>query len=75
MLIVDPDDTARFLQIRGEVELVQAGALAHLDDITRQYTRHPCFYGFVYPVEKQSQETRVICRLHAQKITLDAIHK
>lgn len=28
LLIVDPDDTSRYIEIRGEVELVQAGALA-----------------------------------------------
>ena len=75
LLIVDPDDTSRFLAIRGEAELVTEGALDHLDAITRQYTCHPQFYGYVYPVEKRDQETRVICRIHATRITLDAIHR
>jgi PPOX class probable F420-dependent enzyme len=75
LLVVDPEDTSRYLEIRGEVEMVQAGALQHLDELTRQYTKHPCYYGFVFPVEQQVRETRVICRLHARKITLDAIHK
>ena len=75
LLVVDPENTARFIEIRGEVELVQAGALQHLDEITRQYTRHPCFYGHVHPIEQMARETRVICRLHPRKITLDAIHK
>ncbi len=38
LLIVDPENTGRFLQIRGEVELVEDGALEHLDAITRKYT-------------------------------------
>ena len=75
LLVVDPDDTSRYIEIRGEVELVFAAALEHLDKITRQYTSHPHYYGYVYPVEQQAKETRVICRLHARKITLDAIHK
>jgi PPOX class probable F420-dependent enzyme len=75
LLVVDPEDTSRYLEIRGEAELIETGALAHLDEITRQYTQHPKFYGYVYPVEKQTQETRVICRIHAQKINLDAIHR
>lgn len=75
LLVVDPEDTSRYLEIRGEVEMVQAGALQHLDELTRQYTKHPRYYGFVFPVEQQEKETRVICRLHAKKITLDAIHK
>jgi PPOX class probable F420-dependent enzyme len=75
LLVVDPEDTGRYLEIRGEVELVLAGALEHLDKVTRKYTRHPRFYGFVHPCEQQTRETRVICRIHPTKITLDAIHR
>jgi PPOX class probable F420-dependent enzyme len=75
LLIVDPENTARYLEIRGDAELVEAGAVEHLDQITRQYTRHPQFYGYVYPPEQAARETRVICRIHASKITMDAIHK
>ena len=74
LLIVDPDDTARFIQVRGDAELVMDGALKHLDSLTRAYTRHPRYYGCVYPVERQDQETRVIGRIQARRITLDAIH-
>jgi PPOX class probable F420-dependent enzyme len=75
LLIVDPQDTSRYIEIRGDVELVEAGALEHLDRVTRSYTRHPCYYGYVYPQERQRRETRIICRIHAKKITLDAIHR
>jgi PPOX class probable F420-dependent enzyme len=74
LLVVDPQNTARYLEIRGEAELVEEGALDHLDRLTRRYTRHPNYYGYVYPVEQQARETRIICRIHATKITLDAIH-
>lgn len=75
LLIVDPEDTSRYMEIRGDAELVEENALEHLDQITRQYTRHPQYYGYVFPMEKKERETRVICRIHAKKITLDAIHK
>lgn len=75
LLVVDPEETARYIEIRGEVELVRTGALEHLDALTRQYTTHPGYYGHVFPVEQQAKETRVICRIHAKKIALDAIHK
>jgi PPOX class probable F420-dependent enzyme len=75
LLIVDPEDSSRYLEIRGEAELVEAGALDHLDKLTRAYTRHSHFYGNVYPLEQQQRETRIICRIHATKITLDAIHR
>ena len=75
LLIVDPEDTSRYMEIRGQVELVEEGAIEHLDRITRKYTNHPRYYGYVYPEEQQQRERRIICRIHAQKITLDAIHK
>lgn len=75
LLIVDPQDTSRYMEIRGAAELVEEEALEHLDQITRQYTHHPQYYGYVFPFEKKERETRVICRIHAKKITLDAIHK
>jgi len=74
LLIVDPENTGRFLQIRGEAELIEDGALEHLDAITRKYTPHPQYYGYIFPLEKKAHETRIICRIHAKKITLDAIH-
>jgi PPOX class probable F420-dependent enzyme len=75
LLIVDPDDTARFLQIRGDVELVQDGANEHLDELTRAYTRHPRYYGYVYPEAQRTRETRVIGRILARRVSLDAIHR
>lgn len=74
LLVVDPDDTSRFIQIRGDAELRTEGAIEELDALTRRYTRHPRFYGYVHPIQRQAQETRVICRIHARRITLDAIH-
>ena len=74
LLVVDPDDTGRFIQIRGDAELITDDALQHLDALTRAYTRHPRYYGFIYPLEQRVRETRVTCRIHARRITLDAIH-
>jgi PPOX class probable F420-dependent enzyme len=74
LLVVDPDNTGRFIQVRGDAELVTDGAIEHLDALTRAYTDHPAYYGFVYPAGQQAREQRVICRIHARRITLDAIH-
>jgi PPOX class probable F420-dependent enzyme len=74
LLVVDPDNTGRYLRLRGDAELVFDGALEHLDALTRQYTRHPGYYGHIYPAAQRGRETRVICRIHPRRITLDAIH-
>ena len=74
LLVVDPANTGRFIQVRGDAEFVTAGALEHLDALTRKFTRHPAYYGCIYPLEQRARETRVICRIHARRTTLDAIH-
>ncbi len=74
LLVVDPGNTSRFIQIRGDTELVTDGAHEHLDALTRKYTGHPAYYGYIYPEAQQLRETRVICRIHPRRITLDAIH-
>jgi PPOX class probable F420-dependent enzyme len=75
ILVVDPEDTSRFLQVRGDAELVQVGVLEHLDALTRDYTTYPSFYGHVYPIGQQALETRVICRIKPVRISVDAIHR
>jgi hypothetical protein len=74
LLVVDPDDTGRYVCVLGDAELAEKGATEHLDELTRQYTRHPRFYGFVYPVEQRAVETRIICRIHVRHVLIDAIH-
>ena len=75
LLIIDPSDTTRFLEVRGEAEITEEGALAHADKLTQQYTNKRHFYGDVYSVEQQEKETRIICKIKPNKITRDAIHK
>ena len=75
LLLVDPDDTGRFIQIRGDAVLETEGAIELIDRQTQRYTRHPRFYGYVYPLEQQALETRVVCRIHPRRVTLDAIHR
>lgn len=74
LLVVDPGNTSRFIQIRGDAELVTEGGHEHLDALTRKYTSRPAYYGHIYPEAQRLRETRVICRIHPRRVTLDAIH-
>ena len=75
LLVIDPADPGRYIELRGVATLIEACAVEHLDMLTRQYTAYDCFYGDVYPVEQQARETRIICQIEPTKITLDAIHR
>jgi PPOX class probable F420-dependent enzyme len=75
LLIIDPKDTTRYIEIRGEAELVKDGALENIDEVTRQYTNHPQYYGYVFPKEQKGKETRVILLIKPSRVNLDAIHR
>jgi PPOX class probable F420-dependent enzyme len=75
VLALDPYDSGRWIELRGDVTLDDRGALDHLDELTRQYTGKPCFYGHVYPPEQRRYEDRIIARIHPRRIGCDAIHR
>ncbi|MGE5140744.1 MAG: PPOX class F420-dependent oxidoreductase [Rudaea sp.] len=77
VLVVDPRDGSRWIQVRGRVrELTTQGAIEHADRMTHRYNPHKHrFYGDIYPVEKQAEETRVIARIEPLKVSVDAIFR
>jgi PPOX class probable F420-dependent enzyme len=74
LLVVDPEDTGRYLQIRGDAELLEDGALEHIDRLAHKYRRYSKYYGYVVPQEQQRRETRVVCRIQTLA-TCDGIHR
>ena len=76
LLVVDPKDSSRWIEIRGNVvEISPNGAEAHADKLTQRYTGKQRFYGDIYPVEQKQKETRVIVKIEPLKISRDAIFK
>jgi PPOX class probable F420-dependent enzyme len=74
VLVIDPKNNSRWIEIRGKVALVtQEGAVAHADKLTQCYTGKQHFYGDIYPPEQRHKETRVIVKIELTKIALDAI--
>jgi PPOX class probable F420-dependent enzyme len=74
LLVVDHDDSLRWIEIRADVDLTEIGTEEQLDRLTRRYTQHEHFYGAVYPIEQRERETRVTARFHPRRINHDAIH-
>lgn len=76
VLVVDPKNGARFLEVRGEVaEITQEGAILHADKQTQAYSNgaQQKFYGDIHPVGQKEKETRVIIKIQPRKTTNDAI--
>jgi PPOX class probable F420-dependent enzyme len=76
LLVIDPQDGSRWIEVRGKVvERQREGAQAHADTLTQRYTGKQRFSGDVYPVEQKQKESRVIVIIEPIKISLDAIFK
>lgn len=76
LLMIDPRDSSRWIEVRGEVaEMQREGAEAHADQLTQRYTGKRHFYGDIYPVEQRHKETRVIVRIEPTRVSMDAIFK
>jgi PPOX class probable F420-dependent enzyme len=76
LLVIDPKDVSRWIEVRGNVVEIQCeGAEAHADKLTRLYTGKQRFYGDIYPVEQKQKETRVLVKIQPIKVSLDAIFK
>ncbi|HET7421290.1 MAG TPA: TIGR03618 family F420-dependent PPOX class oxidoreductase [Candidatus Dormibacteraeota bacterium] len=74
MLVVDPENENRWIEIRGDVDIQTEGALEHLDRLTRRYTPWPAFYGYVQPLERQRTDSRIIVRLWPRHVVCDAVY-
>lgn len=76
VLVIDPANGSRYMEVRGEVvEMSQAGAVELADRLTQLYTGKLHFYGDIYPAAQQLKETRVVCRIRPVKVAVDAIFK
>jgi PPOX class probable F420-dependent enzyme len=74
LLVIDPQNGARWIEVRGRVvEMSSDGAEAHADKLTQLYKGKQHFYGDIYPVEQKQKESRVIVKIEPTKVTLDAI--
>ncbi len=68
LLALDPQSSLRWLEVRGEVEMTEEGALEHLNQVTQLYTGKATYYGEVMPAELQEKETRIICKIKPKKV-------
>jgi PPOX class probable F420-dependent enzyme len=76
VLLIDPNNGARYLEIRGEVAgYTEDGAIQHVDKQTQAYSNHKQkhYYGDIYPVEQREKETRVIFKITPKRVNTDAI--
>jgi PPOX class probable F420-dependent enzyme len=78
LLIVDPEDGDRFIEIRGSVvDYLTDEGDEFVDRQTWAYTGGKLrrFYGDIYPESQRARETRVTFRIAVTKANTDAVFK
>ena len=77
LLCYDPREPLRAIEVRGTVvEMTEAGALEHLDSLSRLYTGRSPYFGECVPAELKEKETPVLCKILPTHVTtLDARSK
>ena len=76
IIVIDPKNVSRFIEIRGKVvEITQEGAVELLDQLTQAYTngKKQHYYGDIFPAENKEKETRVIFKIMPAKVNVNAI--
>ena len=67
VLAIDPDDTGRWLEVRGRVAVVtEEGALEHANALSLKYDGNPDFFA-PYP-ERRGKETRVTYKIEPLRV-------
>ncbi len=76
LLVVDPRDSSRWIEVRGHVvEMVTTDAESLADRLAQAYTGKQHFYGDIYPAAQRARETRVIVRIEPVRVSLDAVFR
>ncbi|MBN2118107.1 MAG: pyridoxamine 5'-phosphate oxidase family protein [Anaerolineales bacterium] len=69
ILVIDPQNPYRYLEIRGTVEEVTPeGAEELADQLTQRYVNQPTFFGHVEPNEKRQEMHLVACKINPTRV-------
>ncbi len=74
LLVYDPKQPLRYVEIRGTVvEMTEAGALAHLDQLTQLYLNDPRarFFGSSVPADLQSRYRPIKIRIAPTRVRVE----
>lgn len=72
MLLIDPANSNRWMEVRGMVELTSEGAMEHLDGLARRYAGVDHYFGGFIPAELEARETPVLSRTRAVRVVTNS---
>jgi len=75
VLAVDPDDTSRWIEVRGDAEITAEGATELADRLTRFCTPHDRDHRGPVPAAQHGPNPPAVLRIRPTRVNLDAIHR
>ncbi len=63
LMVVDPQNPYRYLEVRADVEITEEGWEALINKMAKSYAGKDTYYGGVAPAEDRDKEERVLVRL------------
>lgn len=67
VFVSDPKDRLRWVEVQGDAELIEEGAVEHLNKLSLAYTGKRDFYKDLMP-QLEDKETRVIVKITPKKV-------
>jgi PPOX class probable F420-dependent enzyme len=68
LIVIDPTNAGRWIEVRGSVELIDDGALEDLDELTALYTDVTHYFGEVVPAGMAETEIPVTARITPTRV-------
>lgn len=68
LLIIDPNNGYRYIEVRGTVSMTEAGGVDLINELAKKYTGKDEYYGGVAPAESKDKETRLVVTLTPEHV-------
>lgn len=68
VMIIDPQNPYRYLELRGKAEVTRNGAFDFVDELAKMYTGKDNFYGDVAPAENKATDDRIIIKVKPEHV-------
>ena len=68
LLIIDPNNMYRYLEVRGTVSVSEEGGYELIDQLAKRYTGKDHYYGDIQPAERKAKEDRIILQIKPEHV-------
>ncbi len=73
LLVFHPQKPLRYIEVRGEVQLTDEGAMEHLNELSQLYTGKSQYFGDVVPLELKEREIPVKGIITPKRVIIDPL--